>query len=128
MRFIDFLHKTAKEFLKIKTTQKLLIKYKKNFFDVNMTLCRVFLVKIKSLNFEADYQSFFESLISHLLRYARRFELERDEALVIILDELDKASLEFYQQLRDARYVFFISTSAIWKTGPGSSLGSYRET
>lgn len=95
---VDFLHRTVKEFLVMKSTRMFMERYRDDSFDVNLSLCRAFIAKIKGFDYTKHYHKPFEWALARLLKYARQFEMQKGEALETILDELYEVAAEIYQR------------------------------
>ena len=96
---VGFLHRTVKEFLVMESTTMFMARYRDGSFDVNLALCRAFIAKIKGFDYTKYDHKPFEWALVRLFKYARRFEMQRGEALVTILDELYQVAAEIRQRL-----------------------------
>ena len=95
---VGFLHRTVKEFLIMESTKMFMDRYRNDSFDANLALCRAFIAKIKGFDYTRYYHRAFEWALMRLLKYARHFEMQKGEALVTILDQLNEVAAEVYRR------------------------------
>ncbi|KAL9608606.1 MAG: hypothetical protein Q9167_006580 [Letrouitia subvulpina] len=107
-RRVEFLHRTVRDFLRTDALTKMLIASREPF-DVNSALCKAFLAEIKSLPFvKEDPMTLFE-ILGALLEQARAYESIHDDALTLLLDELDRSIKTQYE-----KYVRFTTLNGHW--------------
>ena len=89
---VDFLHRTAYDFLQTQCMQKMISDNLKPDFDPKRLLCKAFLAQLKGVDFRAlvDTSSIPRELLEDLVFYARGLELDLGVPQVTLLDEVSK--------------------------------------
>ena len=101
----DFLHRTVRDFFRTSVMRTMLDQYADDSFDVDLEVCKALLIQIKFMNSDYDEEAFAEpptSLLKGFLAYARKYENHNGKPLTRLMDELDKASTIFWQQVSQA--------------------------
>ena len=86
---VDFLHRTARDFLLTGILEKVLGPPLLKPGDVSIEICKAFLTQLKSLERGEYYVAAFNELFGDFLDYAHQADAEGSRALISILDELD---------------------------------------
>ena len=108
---VDFLHRTARDFLFTKDMQSMLAKNLKPEFEPKLRLCKAFLSQMKALDYTAlnACNGLLEDLLEDLTYYAHRLELETGIPQVDLLDEVGKSCLKLqYHWSREGNNLNFL--------------------
>ncbi|CAH0036460.1 unnamed protein product [Clonostachys solani] len=89
---VEFLHRTARDFLRVKSVEDLLISRQEEYFDVDEALCRGFLMQMKQLHLSTSRSPYandqmLDTVLRDLMHYANRVEKRTGRPPVDILEE-----------------------------------------
>ena len=89
---VNFLHRTARDFLRTKDMQTMLAKRTDAAFNASVYLCRALLAEIKAAPTASNRSEceYIQNLVEDFAFYGRQAELETGAAQTAILDELDR--------------------------------------
>lgn len=92
---VDFLHRTARDFLITKDMQNMLARNLKHNFEPKSCFCKAFVAQMKALDYRGHVGSepVFEDLLENLTFYAHELELEAGVHQAAFLDEVEKLYL-----------------------------------
>ncbi|KAL9621621.1 MAG: hypothetical protein Q9160_004013 [Pyrenula sp. 1 TL-2023] len=88
---VDFLHRTARDFLLTKSMQSMLEENLEANFDPRIRLCKALLCQMKTLDYRSSYScsGVLESLLDDFCYYARQVENDIGLSQTALLDEVE---------------------------------------
>jgi hypothetical protein len=88
---VEFLHRTARDFIADSNTQKKISMHVVDDFDVDRFMCKSLLAQLKMLNRKDEALArVFATLVDDFMPHAVRLEAVLSERLMLMLDELDE--------------------------------------
>lgn len=99
---VDFLHRSVRDFLQTPFASTVLEQQTDASFDVDVELCKSYLIQLKTIKDSYNESSFSmsRSLLADFLLRVRKFEQENDKPLCHLMDHLDQSFTLLWQQSR----------------------------